>query len=84
MFQSIVIKDTLQTGTRALEIGCPLLYNTFIDNKPMTYQFTHKELDALCSVFLEQVDWYDNEFGLESEECKTLYHKLTEIRDETP
>jgi hypothetical protein len=49
----------------------------------MTSQFTHKELNALCSVFLEQVDWYDNELtGLESKECETLYHKLTKMRDE--
>lgn len=49
----------------------------------MTYQLTYKELNALCLVFLEKVDWYDNELtGLESEECKTLHHKLTKMRDE--
>jgi len=50
----------------------------------MTYSnLTHKELNALCSVFLDQVDWSDKELtGLESEECLVLYHKLTKMREE--
>lgn len=49
----------------------------------MTYQLTHKELNALCLVFLNQVDWYNDEelIGLDSEECETLYHKLNKIKE---